>query len=66
LAANSWAVCWPYTLLGMMPTNNRLKAVANAQAAAASRALIKTWGNLHAVRSGLGIAAVLAYTWALN
>ena len=57
---------WPYTLLGMMPTNNRLKAIANAQAAAASRALIKTWGRLHAVRSGLGIAAVLAYLWALN
>jgi hypothetical protein len=57
---------WPYTLLGIMPTNNALKAIAENEAGAQSRALIVKWGSLHAVRTGLGIAATLAYLWALN
>ena len=57
---------WPYTLLGMMPTNNKLKAIAEADAGPASRSLIESWGRLHAVRTTLGIAATLAYLWALN
>ena len=54
---------WPYTLLGILPTNNKLKAIDDA-AGPTSRALIETWGRLHAVRTGLGIAAALAYLWA--
>jgi hypothetical protein len=57
---------WPYTLLGIMPTNNRLKAIANDRADAGTRSLIETWGRLHAARTGLGMAATLAYLWALN
>lgn len=57
---------WPYTLLGIMPTNNKLNAIAEGEAGPASRAMIKTWGGLHAVRTGLGMAATLAYLWALN
>ena len=57
---------WPYTLLGIMPTNNALKAIAENEAGAQSRALIVKWGSLRAVRTGLGIAATLAYLWALN
>ena len=57
---------WPYTLLGIMPTNNALKAIAENEAGAQSRALIVKWGSLHAVRTGLGIAATLAYLWTLN
>jgi len=57
---------WPYTLLGIMPTNNALKAIAEEDAGAQSRALIVKWGSLDAVRTGLGIAATLAYLWALN
>jgi hypothetical protein len=57
---------WPYTLLGIMPTNNALKAIAEEDAGPQSRALIVKWGGLHAVRTGLGIAATLAYLWALN
>jgi hypothetical protein len=55
---------WPYTLLGIMPTNNRLNAI--AAGGPQSRSLIETWGRLHAVRTGLGIAATLAYLWALS
>ena len=56
---------WPYTLLGIMPTNNRLKAIAYDAAGSTSRTLIETWGRLHAVRTILGIAATLAYLWTL-
>ena len=57
---------WPYTMLGIMPTNNRLKAIGYEQAGSESRALIEKWGSLHAVRTGLGLAAALAFLWALN
>jgi hypothetical protein len=56
---------WPYTLLGIMPTNNKLKAIAVDAAGPTSRAMIETWGRLHAVRTAFGIAAVLAYLWPL-
>jgi len=57
---------WPYTLFGIMPTNNRLKAIPNETADAASRAMIETWGRLHAVRTALGVLATVADLWALN
>jgi hypothetical protein len=57
---------WPYTLLGIMPTNRALKMIAEQDAGPRSRALIVKWGSLHAVRTALGIAATLAYLWALN
>ncbi|MEY4966007.1 MAG: hypothetical protein RL274_1590 [Pseudomonadota bacterium] len=57
---------WPYTVLGMMPTNNKLKAISEIEAGPASRKMIEVWGWLHAVRTSLGIAATLAYLWALN
>ena len=57
---------WPYTLLGIMSTNRALKAIAENDAGPQSRALIVKWGSLHAGRTGLGIAATLAYLWALN
>jgi len=56
---------WPYTFLVILPTNEQLNAIPDAQGSAASRALVEKWGNLHAVRSGLGAAATLAYLWAL-
>jgi hypothetical protein len=57
---------WPYTLLGIMPTNNKLKAIAREAAGPTSRVMIETWGRLHAIRTVLGIAATLAYFWALD
>ena len=56
----------PYTLLGIMPTNPALKAIADDDAGPQSRALIEKWGGLHAVRTGFGFVATLAYLGALN
>jgi len=55
---------WPYTLLGIMPTNNQLMATEPAAAGSDTRKLIQTWAELHAVRTALGFAAVLAFLWA--
>ncbi len=57
---------WPYTLLGMLPTNNKLMAIDPASADPESRALIVAWGGLHAVRSGLGALATLIFLWAAH
>jgi hypothetical protein len=55
---------WPVTFLGIMPTNNRLMATDPAAAGPESRAMIKQWGSLHAVRTVLGFAASLVFLWA--
>ena len=55
---------WPYTLLVILPTNNKLMAVEPMQAGPASRALLERWGRLHAVRTALGFAATLVFLWA--
>jgi hypothetical protein len=55
---------WPYTLLGIMPTNNRLMATDPALAGTATRELIEKWAGLHAGRTALGFAAVAAFLWA--
>jgi uncharacterized membrane protein len=52
---------WPYTLLGVMPTNKALMATDPAAAGNASRKLIEKWASLHAVRTALGFAATLAF-----
>lgn len=56
---------WPYTLLVMKPTNDRLHATAPEQADAQTRGLIVFWAFLHNRRSALGIASTLCYFWAL-
>ena len=56
---------WPFTLLAIMPTNNQLKAIRPDQAGPRSRALLLSWGKLHNVRSGLGLASMLLFAWAL-
>lgn len=57
---------WPYTLMGMMPTNHKLKVTSENDAGPQSRAMLETWAHLHAVRTALGAAATVAYLWALN
>jgi hypothetical protein len=56
---------WPYTLLIIKPVNDRLHAIPAEQASADARAMVVSWGQLHAGRSALGIAAVLIYLWAV-
>jgi hypothetical protein len=48
---------WPFTLIGIMPTNHKLKAIAEIDAGPTSRAMLVSWGRLHAVRTVLGITA---------
>ncbi|MCI0468379.1 MAG: DUF1772 domain-containing protein [Beijerinckiaceae bacterium] len=55
---------WPFTLIVIMPVNNRLMSTEPHDAGQDSRELIKNWGKLHAVRSGLGAASVLLFLWA--
>jgi len=55
---------WPYTLLGILPTNNRLMALDPANAGSDSRRLIERWAQLHAVRTALGFAATIIFLWA--
>ena len=57
---------WPWTLLGIRPTNEMLMATELAKAAAETRALIVRWNSLHAVRTCLGAAAVAAFLVALS
>jgi len=57
-------VNWPYTLLGIMPTNNELMATDTASAGPETRALIETWARLHAGRTVLGVTATLIFLWA--
>ncbi len=57
---------WPFTLFIIMPTNKLLDGTAPEAANEVTRGLIQQWGRLHAVRSALGVLAVLAYLWALS
>jgi hypothetical protein len=55
---------WPYTLMKIMPVNERLLAIDPSQAGPESRRLIESWARLHAVRAALGFAATLTFLWA--
>jgi hypothetical protein len=56
---------WPYTLVCIKPTNDTLKGIAASAPTPEVRRLVERWGQLHAGRSALGIAAVLACLWAM-
>ena len=55
---------WPWTIFGIKPTNDALLETEVDKAGPLSRALIVRWGSLHAVRTGLGALATLAFLWA--
>jgi hypothetical protein len=57
---------WPWTMFGIMPTNKVLMATELPDAGAHTRALLVKWNNLHAVRTGLGGLAVVAFLLALS
>lgn len=52
---------WPWTLLVMMPANRLLEAMDANSVNPEARALIAKCGNLHLVRVGLGVLAMLAF-----
>ena len=54
---------WPWTILGIKPTNDALLETEVEKAGPLSRALIVRWGGLHAIRTGLGVLATLAFLW---
>jgi hypothetical protein len=55
---------WPWTLIGIKPTNDALLATGPDQAGPQSRALVVKWGGLHGVRTALGALAIAAFLWA--
>jgi hypothetical protein len=55
---------WPWTLLGIKPTNDALLETTLDRAGPPMRALIVRWGTLHGVRTALGALATAAYLWA--
>jgi uncharacterized membrane protein len=55
---------WPWTMLVIKPVNDALLATEPDNAGPSTRALIVRWGTLHAVRTGLGALATLAFLWA--
>jgi hypothetical protein len=55
---------WPWTLIGIKPTNDALLATEPDRAGPQTRALILKWGALHRVRTALGALATVAFFWA--
>lgn len=57
---------WPYTMLVILPVNNRLNAIEPDRAGPESRTLIERWGRLHARRTMLGAMACVLFAWAAS
>ena len=57
---------WPWTMFVIMPTNKKLMTTELADAGPYTRTLLVKWNKLHAVRTGLGGLAVVAFLWALS
>ncbi len=57
---------WPFTWFVIMPTNRALMETPDTDADDTARGLIEQWGRLHAVRTALGVLAVIAYLLALR
>jgi hypothetical protein len=55
---------WPWTLIGIKPTNDALRTTEPDKAGPPTRALVVKWGALHAVRTAMGVLATLAFLWA--
>jgi hypothetical protein len=56
---------WPFTLIWLMPLNDTLLTTPATQAGASTRALLVNWGQLHAVRTALGVAAAIILALAM-
>jgi hypothetical protein len=55
---------WPWTLIGIKPTNDALLATDPDKAGPQTRALVVKWGAIHGVRTALGALATVAFLWA--
>ncbi len=55
---------WPFTYFAVMPVNKRLLASGEAAIEEEARAMLQRWALLHAVRSMLGVLAMLLLIWA--
>lgn len=55
---------WPWTLIGIKPTNDALLATEPDKAGPQTRALVVKWGALHGVRTALSALATAAFLWA--
>jgi len=51
----------PFTLLVIYPTNHKLLEPGRDISSEETRRLLESWGRLHAVRSVLGLAAVVLF-----
>lgn len=51
----------PFTLVVIMPTNNRLLALNADKNSEEATMLLDRWNRLHMVRSGLGLAALILF-----
>jgi len=54
-------VNWPYTLIFLIPTNNKLLATPPESAGPESRRMIEAWGRGHLIRGFLGAIAVVLF-----
>jgi Domain of unknown function (DUF1772) len=55
----------PFTVLAIMPTNHKLLATQRGAVTAETRALLESWGRLHAVRTDLSLVATVLMLWQL-
>ena len=55
----------PFTFIAIMRTNNKLLAPDRDLASPETRALLETWGKLHAVRTSLSLVATVLCIWLL-
>jgi hypothetical protein len=51
----------PFTLIVIMPTNNRLMLLSAEKDAEEAEILLNRWNKLHMVRSGLSLAALVVF-----
>jgi len=64
LAAALIFAVMPFTVIVVLPTNNRLLAPGRDLASAETQRLLEKWGRLHAVRSVLSLMAFVLFVWA--
>lgn len=55
----------PFTLVAILPTNNKLLEPGRDRSSDETQRLLEAWGRLHSVRSILSVAATLVYLYAL-